>query len=88
MRLDLFLKKIRVIRTRAKANALCKNGMVLLNGVKAKPGKDIDLNDIIRIDFIKRILVIKITKIPRGNIAKSDVKLYYNIIKDEKVNII
>lgn len=88
MRLDLFLKKSRVVKTRAKSKTLCRKEMVLLNDVKAKSGKDVKPNDIIRIDFSKRILVIEVTKMPTGNVPKSEVTSYYNVIKDEKVNII
>lgn len=88
MRIDLFLKKIRIVKTRAKSKTLCKRELVSLNDVKAKPGKNVKSGDIIRIDFGKRILVIEVTEIPQGNVLKSEASSYYNVIKDERVNII
>ena len=88
MRLDLFLKKSKIVKTRAKSKILCKKELVFLNDVKAKPGKDVKPSDIIRIDFGKRILVVEVTKIPTGNVPKSEVTSYYNVIEDAKVDII
>ncbi|MCK4575788.1 hypothetical protein KAU34_05240 [candidate division WOR-3 bacterium] len=88
MRLDLFLKKIRVVRTRTKSKALCNQGLITLNNITAKPRKDVKPKDIIKIDFVKRILIIEAIKLPEGNVPKSEAASYYNIIKDEKVDII
>ena len=88
MRLDLFLKKIRIIKTRAKSNILCKKGYVFLNDAKAKPSKEIKVGDLIKIDFGKRLLLIEVIKIPDGNVPKSALKSFFNVITDKKIDII
>lgn len=48
-RLDKFLWAIRVFKTRSDATDACKSGKVLLNGMNAKPSKDIKEGDIIEV---------------------------------------
>jgi ribosomal 50S subunit-recycling heat shock protein len=88
MRLDLFLKKTRIIKSRAKSRAICKKGRVRLNNTIAKPEKYVKAEDIINIDFGKRILEIKITSIPQGNVSKRKAPSYYKVIRNEKIDII
>ena len=40
-RLDKWLWSVRVCKTRPEATALCRNGRVQVNGLVAKPGRDI-----------------------------------------------
>ncbi len=87
VRLDLFLKKVRLIKSRSQSNDMCKTGKVTLNDKQAKPGKMVKPHDTIRIDFGKRMLVAKILKIPQGNVKKSESSDYYTIISDEKVDV-
>ena len=88
MRLDLFLKKTRIIKTRTRSKTLCERKSVFLNNTRAKPGKDVKPDDIIKIDFDKRILIIEVIKMPMRNVAKSETLDYYRVLKDEKVDII
>lgn len=88
MRLDLFLKKTRIIKSRAKSRAICKKGHVSLNNSIAKPGKYIKPEDIVKIDFGRRILEIKIVAIPEGNVSKQKAPSFYEVISNEKIDII
>lgn len=87
MRIDLFLKKTRLVKTRSRSNEMCKEEKVTVNNNRAKPGKSVTPHDIIRIDFGKRILTVEIRQIPEGNVKKSEMELYYSIISDEKVDV-
>ncbi len=87
MRIDLFLKITRLVKTRSRSNKMCKAERVTVNNMQAKPGKSVTLHDIIRIDFGKRILTVEILEIPEGNVKKSEMELYYSILSDEKVDV-
>ena len=68
MRIDLFLKKTRIVKTRARSKRLCDTGMVTVNGLKSKAGKGVKRQDKICIDFGKRILEIEVLELPEGNV--------------------
>lgn len=88
MRLDLFLKKTRIVKTRTKSKYLCDKGMVTVNGLKSKPGKGVKLQDKILIDFGKSILEIEVVELPGGNISKDKAQSYYKVTKNEKVDLL
>ena len=77
MRLDVFLKKTCIVKTRNQAKVLCERGRILLNGSKAKSSKEVKQGDII----IHNDKKIRILKIPAGNINKKKAEEYYEIIK-------
>lgn len=68
-RLDKWLWAVRVCKTRPEATALCRNGRVQVNGLDAKPGRDIHANEtvVVRIGALTRTL--KVTGIPRSRVA-------------------
>jgi len=77
MRLDVFLKKTCLIKTRNQAKVMCEKGYILLNGKKSKPSKDIKESDIIAYNNKN----IKILKIPTGNVSKKKAEEYYKVIE-------
>jgi ribosomal 50S subunit-recycling heat shock protein len=60
--------------------------MVLVNDVRAKPGKMVKPRDTVRIDFGKRLLTVEITEIPEGQVRKSEASNHYTIISERKVD--
>jgi ribosomal 50S subunit-recycling heat shock protein len=87
VRLDLFLKVSRLVKTRSRSHELCTLQKVTINNRQAKPGKSVKPHDIITIDFGKRLLVIEVMSIPEGNVKKDQSSLLYTLIKDEKVDV-
>jgi len=77
MRLDVFLKKACLIKTRTQAKEMCEMGRILLNGKKSKPSREMKQGDIILYNNEN----IRVLKIPIGNIKKNEAKEYYEIIK-------
>lgn len=61
MRLDMFLKKNRIVKRRMIAHDLCVNGKVLKDNRELKPGYDVKNGDIIKINFGKKSLIIRVT---------------------------
>lgn len=80
MRIDKFLKNARIIKRRTVAKEACESGRIFLNGRPAKPGSELDIGDIIQVEFGSRTLKCKVTKIiesPRKEDAKD---MYEEII--------
>ena len=60
MRLDKYLKVIRVIKRRTLANEVADAGRVLVNGKPAKASYTVKLGDIIEVTFGKRPVKIRV----------------------------
>ena len=76
MRLDIFLSKIGIIKRRTMAKELADSGLIKVNDKKAKPARDIEPSDIIRISGRKAI-VIEVLKLPKGSVRKEERPDYY-----------
>jgi len=68
-RLDKWLWCVRVCKTRPDATALCRNGRVQVNGLDAKPGRDIHVGETVtaRVGAVTRTL--KVAGIPRSRVS-------------------
>ena len=81
MRLDKFLKVSRLIKRRTVANSVSEMGRVLVNGNCAKPAKQINVNDIIEIEYANRVDKVKVLKVPDGNVSVQEAETLYETIK-------
>jgi len=61
MRLDLFLKKCRIIKRRTVAAQMAKSGRIKKDSRELKPGYDVKVDDEIEILFGNRVMRIKVT---------------------------
>lgn len=48
-RIDSFLWSVRLFKTRSKATEACKKKRIMLNGLEAKPSKEVSVGDVILI---------------------------------------
>ncbi len=77
MRIDLFLKKVLIVKKRSEAKFMCNKNLIKLNGRYTKPSKSVNISDVIEIETIKGVKRIRVLNIPRRNIRKTDDTLYY-----------
>ncbi len=84
MRLDKFLKSVRIVKRRSVAKEICEHGMVHVNGRPARGGKTVRAGDRIQIDFYNRELTVRIEELPPGNIPKERAPDYYSILLDRR----
>ena len=54
MRIDKFLNAVNITKRRAISEDMCKSGVVAVNGVVAKPAKELKIGDVITISFLDR----------------------------------
>ena len=78
MRLDVFLKKACLVKSRTIAKHLCENGDISVNGKKARASHVIKKGD----KILVREKEIEVLSIPEGNIKKKDAVHYYRVIED------
>lgn len=84
MRLDLFLKLSRLIVRRTVAAQMCRVGAVVVNGVAAKPSREMKAGDTIQITRRGERLLCRVTLIPTGNVPKNAASTLYEVLSTEK----
>lgn len=83
MRLDQFLSESRLIKRRTQAKLACDKGLVFLDGIKAKPGKEVKPGQRIVLNLTQRKIELEVLKLPSKNLRKEETKELYRIIKEE-----
>lgn len=64
MRIDKWLSAVNVVKRRTIAQDMVKSGVVYLNGVKAKPAKEVKVGDRITIEYLKGPKEFEVLQIP------------------------
>ena len=79
MRIDVFLKKICVAKSRSSAAKLCDEGKVLINGRPAKSSKEVKVDDEVRVTLGSQELTFSVLALPEGNISKAQAPSCYRL---------
>ncbi len=84
LRLDLYLKRSRLVKRRSLAATLCQNGYVKLNDREASPGKGVRVGDRIEIRYAREQLLVEVVDLPSA--TRKSTNSSYSIISSEPVN--
>ncbi|MCQ2555286.1 MAG: RNA-binding S4 domain-containing protein [Clostridia bacterium] len=76
MRIDKFLKNSRLIKRRTVSKDACEKGFVFINDKVAKPGSEVCVGDIIRIEFGNSSLKAKVLDITDSQKKEDALKMY------------
>ena len=79
MRLDKFLKVSRLIKRRTIANKVSEQGRIYVNGILAKPAKQLKEGDIITIVQADNEIKVRILKIPANNVSIQEASSLYEV---------
>lgn len=85
MRIDKYLKTARILKRREAAKELALQGRIQINGRVAKPSTEVEIGDILRLEFGYRILEIKILDIQK-QVSKQNASLLFEILKEERTD--
>lgn len=77
MRIDLYLKQSRLIKRRKLANEACVKGLVLVNGLVAKPSLALKVGDKITLNLAAKQIVVKVL-----SLKPSRYDLMYELISE------
>lgn len=77
MRVDKFLNSVNIVKRRSIADEMCKEGVVFVNGKKAKPSKDVKVGDIIEIHYLSGVKKYEVLKIPETKTIPKSKKSEY-----------
>ena len=82
MRLDKFLQVSRIVKQRTVANTVCSGGKILVNGQRAKAGKELAVGDILTVTFSEDTeQVFEIVEIPYGNVSRDKAPTLYRVLR-------
>lgn len=82
MRLDKFLKVSRLIKRRTVANDVSEQGRISVNGLLAKPAKQLKVGDKITIAYAGGETTVEILIVPTGNVSVQEAPSLYKVISD------
>ena len=77
MRLDKWLKMVRIFKKRDEAAEACDSGRVKLNGQIAKASRMVKVGDEIVVKKGKRYIELEVLQIPKRGLSAKDAKLAY-----------
>ena len=86
MRLDKYLKTARILKRREAAKQLALEKRITLNGRVAKPSSEVDIDDVIVLEFGNRILEIVVKDTPK-QANKETAALMFEVIRQTKKEI-
>jgi ribosomal 50S subunit-recycling heat shock protein len=82
MRLDRFLSVIRLFKSRSLAAEAISSSMVFIDGVAAKPAKEIKPGLIIEIDTPRFYKKIEILSLPTGNVSRKNAPNLFRLLEE------
>jgi ribosomal 50S subunit-recycling heat shock protein len=86
MRLDLFLKASRLVLRRTLAQEMCEAGAVLVNGMRAKSSRAVNIGDEIALRRPNRLLNVRVLAVPISRqTSRSEAPTLYEITSDTEV---
>ena len=77
MRIDKWLSAVNVVKRRTIAQDMVKSGVVFINGIKAKPSKEVKVGDKITIEYLKGAKDFEVLKIPTTKTVPKSCKEEY-----------
>lgn len=80
-RLDLFLKNAGLIKQRSEAKRACDSSRVQVDGVPAKPGREIRVGEIVSLELETCFVELEVLDIPRRPLPKKQRQHYYCILR-------
>jgi ribosome-associated heat shock protein Hsp15 len=85
MRLDLYLHRVCLVKSRTLAKEACERGKVTVNGQAAKGSHTVHPGERVRCDLGFRVLEIEVVAVPQGQVSRKDAPSYYRLLSDERV---
>jgi len=82
MRVDVWLNKVCVLKSRTLAREACDRGKVQLNGAEARGSRSVKPGDRVRLDLGVRVLELEVLAVPEGNIPKRRAPEFYRVLQD------
>jgi ribosomal 50S subunit-recycling heat shock protein len=83
LRLDLFLAKSQLLKSRSAAKQACEEGRVSVGERPSRASREVSEGDVISLDFFSRSVKVQIVRLPWKNMRKSEATSTYQIISEQ-----
>ncbi len=83
MRLDVWLSKVCLLKSRSQAKSGCKSGKILLDGCAVKESHAVRPGERITLCFPQREIELEVRELPAGNVSRKDAPNYYEILSEQ-----
>lgn len=84
MRIDVFLHKVCLMKSRTMAGEACRRGKILVNGETVRASREVEPGWQVQMDLGSGRLEIEVLAVPNGSVARKDAAQYYRIQIDER----
>lgn len=83
MRLDVFLKRVGLVKQRTRAKDLCESGRVTVDGSRAKAGKEIAAGRLIGLDLPGEYIEFSVLGLPDRSFKRQQGEVFYRVVLHE-----
>ena len=87
MRLDVYLNRVCILKSRSLAKEACRREKVTLNQRVARGSETVKTGDHIRLDLGVRVLELEVLEVPETRISRRDSARFYSILNDERIDL-
>lgn len=87
LRLDVFLNRVRLLKSRTLAKEACDRGKITVNGEPAKASRAVHPGDRVRIDLAVRVIEVEVLEVPAGQVSRKDARDLYRVIEDRREDV-
>jgi ribosomal 50S subunit-recycling heat shock protein len=85
MRVDLTLKRLLLVKSRAEGKEACDVGAVHVNGKRVKASYEVQAGDRIQVDYAHRTLEIELLGDIGKSVSRAQARTLYRVLRDEAV---
>ena len=82
VRLDVFLHRVCILKSRTLAKEACQRGKVTLNGTPAKGSSTVRSGDRIVLDLVLRLQEFEVLTVPTGSVSRKNAPDHYEVLRD------
>jgi len=84
LRLDVFLKRVGLVKQRTQARQVCDLGRVTVDGNKAKAGREIDVGRVLGLDLPREFIEMNVLGLPDRNFKRQQGEAFYRVVRHEQ----
>ena len=86
MRLDVWLNKVCLVRSRSQAKSGCQSGKILLAGEIVKESRSLREGDELTLHLPGKVIELRVVALPPGNVSRKSAAENYEVLSEKRVD--